>query len=57
MAEHAVTKTTQPDPPAPPEDAQNEAIIALGKTYKWFVITFVGFAGCAAYIILKTRMG
>ena len=57
MAEHAETKTTQPDPPAPPEDAQNEAIIDLGKTYKWFVITFVGFALCAAFIILRTRMG
>jgi hypothetical protein len=57
MAEHAVTKTTQPDPPAPPEDAQNEAIIDLRTTYRWFVGTFVGFAACAAVIILLTRMG
>ena len=57
MAEHAVTQTTQPSPPAPPEDAENPAIIDLQQTFKWFVITFVGFAGCAAYIILKTRMG
>lgn len=57
MAEHAVTQTTQPSPPAPPEDAENPAIIDLQQTFKWFVITFVGFAACAAFIILRTRMG
>jgi hypothetical protein len=57
MAEHAVTQTTQPSPPAPPEDAENPAIIDLQQTFKWFVITFVGFAACAALIILSTRMG
>jgi len=57
MAEHAVTQTTQPSPPAPPEDAENPAIIDLQQTFKWFVITFVGFALCAAFIILQTRMG
>ena len=57
MAEHAVTQTTQPSPPAPPEDAENPAIIDLQQTFKWFVITFVGFALCAALIILSTRMG
>jgi|TARA_B100000745_G_C19863318_1_gene287373 hypothetical protein len=57
MVEHTVTEATHPSPPAPPEDAENPAIIDLQQTFKWFVITFVGFAACAAFIILRTRMG
>jgi len=57
MVEHTVTEATHPSPPAPPEDAENPAIIDLQQTFKWFVITFVVFAACAALIILQTRMG
>ena len=57
MVEHTVTEATHPSPPAPPEDAENPALMDLKKTFMWFVITFVGFAACAAFIILRTRMG
>ncbi|SVC16700.1 uncharacterized protein METZ01_LOCUS269554 [marine metagenome] len=57
MAEHTVTETTQPSPPAPPADAENPALNDLRKTFMWFVVTFVIFAVCAAFIILRTRMG
>ena len=56
MADNAVTHSATPGVPAPPPDAENEAIIDARKTFVATVITFVLFAGAALVIILGFGM-
>ena len=56
MADNAVTHAAPAGVPAPPPDAENEAIIDARKTFVVTVITFVVFAGCSLLIILGFGM-
>lgn len=50
---------THPDPavPAPPPDAENEALVDAEKTFKISVAGAILFCLAALFIILSTRMG
>jgi hypothetical protein len=55
MAQHVIPQASGPQPPAPPPDNENEAIIDAEKTFKITVISAVLFCLAAAAIILVTR--
>jgi len=57
MTEHTVTEATKADPPAPPPDEQNEALLDASKTFTITAIGAVLFCAAALFIILRTRMG
>ena len=46
------TVTTQPDPPAPPPDADNPAIIDAHKTFAITLVSAALFIGAIAVLIL-----
>ena len=52
-----MTETTPDGVPAPPEDAENPALIDAELTFKITAISAVIFVGAALGIILATRMG
>ncbi|MDA0327719.1 MAG: hypothetical protein O2958_01710 [Gemmatimonadetes bacterium] len=56
MTEKVLTKKA-PGVPAPPPDAENEALIDAEKTFKITVIGAVLFGLASLFIILRTRMG
>ena len=55
MSDHTIAQASGPVPPAPPPDAENEAIIDAEKTFKITLISIVLFCLAAAVIILVTR--
>ena len=56
MNENAITRSDA-SVPAPPPDAENEAIIDAEKTFKISVAGAILFCLAALFIILSTRMG
>ncbi len=57
MADNAVTTDSSGAVPAPPPDAENEALIDAQKTFHITVIGAVLFGLAALFIIMRTRMG
>jgi hypothetical protein len=57
MTDEPTTEATPARVPAPPPDAENEALIDAEKTFKITVISAVLFGLAALYIIMKTRIG
>jgi hypothetical protein len=57
MAHAAHPQKSQPPVPAPPPDAENQAIIDAFKTFKWILVGAVFFVGSAVFLIMRTRIG
>jgi len=57
MAHAATPKNQHPPVPPPPSDAENQALIDAGKTFKWTLIGAVLFVLSAVFLIMRTRMG
>lgn len=57
MAHPTASPSQQPAVPAPPQDAENPALIDAEKTYRITLISALLFCLAAAFIILRTRMG
>jgi hypothetical protein len=57
MTDRPVANTTPEGVPAPPEDAENPALIDAEKTFKITLVSALLFCLAAAFIILRTRMG
>lgn len=55
MSDHPIAQAPGPVPPAPPSDAENEAIIDAEKTFKITLVSAALFCLAAAVIILVTR--
>ena len=57
MAHPPASPSQQPAVPAPPQDAENPALIDAEKTFTVTLISALLFCLAAAFIILRTRMG
>ena len=57
MVDAATPKHPHPPVPAPPSDAENQAIMDAAKTFRWTVIGAVLFVLAAVFLIMRTRMG
>jgi hypothetical protein len=57
MTDDVTNEVVQAGVPAPPPDAENEALIDAEKTFKITVIGAVLFCLAALFIIMRTRMG
>jgi hypothetical protein len=57
MTDDVTTEVAQAGVPAPPPDAENEALIDAEKTFKITVIASVLFGLASLFIIMRTRMG
>jgi hypothetical protein len=57
MTDDVTTEVAQAGVPAPPPDAENEAILDAEKTFKITVIAAVLFGLASLFIIMRTRMG
>ena len=57
MSDKSMAESKQSDVPAPPADAENEALLDAEKTFRITVIGAVLFCLAALLIIVATRMG
>ena len=57
MTDHPVSHEPPAGVPAPPEDAENPALIDAEKTFKITLVSALLFCLAAAFIIMRTRMG